>query len=288
MSKVLSPSLTTLDFLKAAALILMVVDHLGFYFFLDRPHFPGDPHLWFRAVGRWCVPIWFFLIGYARSRDLSPPIWIWGGALVGVQVILGGYVLPLNILFTMILIRLMIDHVARVALRDLFSLGTVVLVLTVFSFSSSELFEYGTLGFVLALIGYVARHRGEAYGLLAFRHVDVLLMGAGLSIFVLTERLYFSFSEPQFLVMLAGCTAAVMACLYLPKREWPGLTVRMPRLLVFLLQFCGRRTMELYVIHISLFMLISLLFGVGNPVYGWLDWDWSWADALVKARLVAG
>ena len=72
MTKNLPRDLTSYDFLKAVAVLLMVIDHVGFYFYPDQQ--------WFRVFGRLCVPIWFFLIGYARSRDLS--LYLWGGMIL--------------------------------------------------------------------------------------------------------------------------------------------------------------------------------------------------------------
>src|SRR5690606_10698014 len=115
-------SLTSYDLIKAAAVLLMIVDHVGYYFFPDQD--------WFRVFGRMCVPIWFFLIGYARSRDLSLPLWIGLAALVVANMIAGMSIFPLNVLGTMILVRLVLDRVMDVATENARALVGVTVVLT--------------------------------------------------------------------------------------------------------------------------------------------------------------
>ena len=50
-------TVTTVDLWKAAALLLILCDHLWFYIW------PGQ--LWLTALGRAALPIFFFLIGFA-------------------------------------------------------------------------------------------------------------------------------------------------------------------------------------------------------------------------------
>ena len=60
-TKTLSSYLTSYDLLKTLALVLMVIDHIGYFFYPEE--------MWWRVLGRLSVPIWFFLIGYANARD---------------------------------------------------------------------------------------------------------------------------------------------------------------------------------------------------------------------------
>src|SRR5678815_2294516 len=48
------------DWLKTIAIILVLVDHFG-YFFMESD-------LWWSVVGRMAAPTFFFLIGYARTH----------------------------------------------------------------------------------------------------------------------------------------------------------------------------------------------------------------------------
>ena len=75
-AKTLSRNITSYDMLKTAAVVLMIIDHIGYFFFPEMPIF--------RALGRLCVPIWMFLVGYARTREISRELWI-GGVILAVS-----------------------------------------------------------------------------------------------------------------------------------------------------------------------------------------------------------
>src|SRR5687768_12599522 len=108
MKKTLPKDITSYDLWKTFAVIFMVFDHVGFYFHPDE--------MGWRIAGRLCVPVWFFLIGYARSRDIGPRLWLGAGILVVANAVAGMAVLPLNILATMIIIRISIDAIMDRAL----------------------------------------------------------------------------------------------------------------------------------------------------------------------------
>ncbi len=58
--------ISTTDVLKLVGIILAFVDHHGFFF---------DPeNMWWRLFGRGAAPIFFFLIGFARTRRVP---WTW-------------------------------------------------------------------------------------------------------------------------------------------------------------------------------------------------------------------
>ena len=61
-SKTLPSSITSYDILKTFAVLTMIIDHIGLYFFPDE--------MWWRVIGRLSFPVWLFLIGYAQSRDI--------------------------------------------------------------------------------------------------------------------------------------------------------------------------------------------------------------------------
>ena len=56
------------DWLKTIAIILVSVDHIG-YFFIEND-------LWWSVFGRFAAPTFFFLLGYAQTR-IVPLNWIW-------------------------------------------------------------------------------------------------------------------------------------------------------------------------------------------------------------------
>ncbi len=141
----LSRNLTSYDLLKSFAVLLMLVDHVGYYFAPDEA--------WLRVAGRFCVPVWFFLIGYARSRDLSPRLWVGAAILVIASGVTGMGFFPFNMLVTIIILRLGLDAVmagTQQSRQALWQIGVLFLALT---FITAYAFEYGTLAFVMAMFG---------------------------------------------------------------------------------------------------------------------------------------
>src|SRR5688572_24086808 len=58
---------TTTDLLKVIGVATFLVDHYGFFFHTDE--------LWWRMFGRVASPIFFFLVGFARTREV-PLTWL--------------------------------------------------------------------------------------------------------------------------------------------------------------------------------------------------------------------
>ena len=61
------------DWLKTAAIILVSVDHFGYFFMEDDR--------WWSVFGRFAAPTFFFLVGYAQTRTV-PLHWIWLGVML--------------------------------------------------------------------------------------------------------------------------------------------------------------------------------------------------------------
>lgn len=56
-------SFNTHDLIKVVAIIIMIIDHVGYYLMDDNP--------WFRMVGRIGLPMWYFLIGYVNKLRIN-------------------------------------------------------------------------------------------------------------------------------------------------------------------------------------------------------------------------
>lgn len=260
-SKAFSPNLTSYDLLKSLALLLMVVDHIGYYFYPENE--------WFRVVGRASMPIWMFLIGYAHTRDLSKPLWVGAGVLIAANVILGGGIFPLNILVTIILIRLVLDRVASVtfknwemALYGAFVLSTLVICTYFFS-------EYGTTALLIAMAGYLARN-GSNINMSG--RAQRIFMGYSVVFYALSQVVIFDFDKVVAQSMVVAIGASAILLHYFVPKEVPEVEEKMPRFAVLALQFGGRYTLEIYVVHLILFKLAACLYGFQH--YGWFQWDW--------------
>ena len=136
MTKPFPASLTSYDLLKAFAVITMVIDHVGFYFF-------PDDDVW-RVIGRLSFPVWFFLIGYATSRDLPAKLWIGATILVLANSVVGLPVLALNALWTIIAIRLVLDRVMAMIGHSIHTLAAAAVIMLLLALPTALISEYGT------------------------------------------------------------------------------------------------------------------------------------------------
>jgi len=237
---------TFLDILKTLAVIIMIIDHTGFYFF------PGEE--WFRAIGRIGMPVWFFLVGYAKGREITNPLFIGAIILIAMDWILFNSILAFNALVTIILIRLSIDLLMCYALYSRYILFLTIIILSLCYFGTSYVFEYGTLAFLFAMAGYITRHQVSLLKETFLSPYDLIGLKVFLfAIFCLTQNAQFGFSDPQFLFLGIGTALIMWTLNYLRPMTFPKLKNPM---LIRLLHLGGRKTLEIYVAHLVFFKLI--------------------------------
>ena len=248
-AKTLPSAITSYDVLKTFAVIIMIVDHIGAYFFPDA--------LWWRAVGRIGFPVWFFLVGHASGRDLPSKLLIGAGVLTIGNAVSGMPIFPLNALVTIALIRVLIDPVMRIALKSERHLWVVSFLLMILAIPSGILCEYGTMALITAMFGYMVRHREEINN----EQLIFKFMIFALALFLILQQIDFGFTPLQFLIMAVG-TGLVRLSLYrFESKVYPGVTKRLPLALIFLFQLGGRRTLEIYVLHLLAFKALAVILG---------------------------
>lgn len=252
IAKPLPSSVTSYDLIKAVAVIIMICDHIGFYFFPENE--------WWRAFGRIGFPVWFFFVGHASGRDLSPRLI--GGAvmLAVVSAIVSMPVFPLNALVTIILIRLLLDPVMRYAAQGTGPLIQVMVVLTLLALPASLITEYGTLGLLFAVFGYIVRHKDTV---MAGRDIRLPVTLACFLSFAILQEIVFGFEQPAFMFMATGTLATCLLMMYFRPMEYPRLSARIPAIFKAPIQFMGRRTLEIYIAHLLLFKVLAAILNPG-------------------------
>lgn len=223
----------------------MVIDHTGHYFSPEEP--------WFRIIGRLSVPIWFFLIGYARTRNV--PWIIWGGGVVLTisAIATGQTIFPLSILFILGLSRLMIDEIMRRALRNYEALAGMFFLLLLLSFHSAALIEYGTVGVLFVMMGYLRRHQGD----LTLKPYIWWLFSAGVSCaYIMHQALWMGgMTLEQILFFFFGMAGFCLVFSIFKPLQFEGSYFLRP-----ILQITGRHTLVIYIGHLLLFRVIALIF----------------------------
>ena len=256
------------DWLKTFAIILVSVDHIG-YFFIENAD-------WWYAVGRMAAPPFFFLLGYAKTRSV-PHYWIWTGIIL---TLLDSWntdwtwVAP-NILLSLALIRVARPHVQAFLQRyGWIALALLIAGLIVALPSAANIADYGAEGWLWALFGlsqrmYVdnkplADPDGMIQSSLASGYaltdkpglMRLLTCLVAASVYVWQEQMEFTFSHVQLSAVIVGiCALSLSLCLFIrgPSRIQPAESV------AGALRFIGRRTLEIYVIQLAGFEIIIRL-----------------------------
>ena len=229
------------DMVKIIGLLLMFVDHLGAYFFLDEQ--------WLRAVGRGSAPIFLFLAGYASSYRFSPQLLLLGGLMVISNLLMGVRIFPLNILFTLLLCRGVIywleKHGKRIQKPHEWFISLAILSVPTFF-----VFQYGALGLIFAMCGYMKR-RPERYSLKAQHGY----LAAALMLHAALAALFLDLNLVSVLL-----TAPVLSFDYrlLARLEIrPVAAGRYPAWLTGLLTFSSRYSGYIYAIHLIIISWIT-------------------------------
>jgi hypothetical protein len=139
------------DWLKTAAIIFVSVDHFG--------HFFMENDLWWGAFGRLAAPIFFFLMGYARTTTV-PLRWVWLGVILTLLESWNAewtWVVP-NILLSLALIRLAHPYAEILVQRHGWvAFGFLVCLLVTTLPLAARCVDYGTEGWLWALFGLCQR-----------------------------------------------------------------------------------------------------------------------------------
>ncbi|MGH1457021.1 MAG: TraX family protein [Alphaproteobacteria bacterium] len=270
MTKVLPRDLTSYDLLKMLAVILMITDHVGHHFYPDE--------MWFRVFGRFCVPMWFFLIGYARGADISKML-VGGALIVGVSAVVAGqFILPLNILFTIMVVRVFRDKFARAAFHSAESLRGLYLILFFLTFPTAIFFEYGAMGMMLALVGYAVRNRDDIKTRIENKYITLYVFATFLAFYLWQGIVMPHVSGVQAIVFAGGIASVAVLLSRFRAAEYVDAEKIMARSFVRIIQFFGRRTLEIYVVHVVLFRLVCMY--LYPESYGFLNFQIVPAGAL--------
>ncbi len=245
-------ALTSYDLLKFAALALMIIDHVGAIFYPDE--------LWLRVAGRMSAPIWLFLIGYAKSRDLTPPIWIGMIVLIVFNPVVGQPLLPVNILGTMILCRLLLDPVMNVIARNPKMLYPVCTALFFLTLPTFPVIEYGSGAMLLVMLGYMTRNR-ESFPFTKDQYLAFAFVALAAHA-VIQCFLFFQFDDVQKMVVMGAMLMLAVVFISFQPVLYPNLTKRLPPPVVWLVQIGGRHSLAFYVLHILVFKTAALLLGL--------------------------
>ena len=237
------------DWLKAIAIILAAIDHTGYFFIEDAG--------WWSVFGRLAAPVFFFLMGYARTRRV-PLVWIVLGLILSLLESWNAgwtWVSP-NILLSLALIRLIRPYVESLARSyGWMALFTLIAGLIVLLPVSGNIADYGAEGWLWALFGLYQRLYVDD-GAPGVKWADLMRLLAGLAAaaaYVWQEQAEYLFTQPQFNIFMFGI-CGLSICLGLFRRG-PS-PVQPPQIFARSVGFLGRHTLAIYGLQLGLFEIV--------------------------------
>jgi len=274
--KVLPKELTSYDLLKSLAVILMVCDHVGFFFFPEE--------MWFRTLGRLCLPIWFFLIGYAKGNEIPKAFWIGGGIVTVSSLIAGQFLLPLNILFTMALMRKCRDGIVHSALSSPQALRGMFFILLLLSFPSALLVEYGSLAMLIGLVGFIVRRKEAVYERIERKYILMYVVAAFFSTYIMMGVQMPSLSGAQTLVLTLGYALLGVTLWRFKPLVFSDARKYMAGSFVAMFRFMGRYSLEIYVVHLVALKVAAMIINPERFTF----WGWQVIDPNTLSIFIMG
>ena len=86
------------------------------------------------------------------------------------------------------------------------------------------------------------------------------------------QALAFDFTNAHIGFVIGAVLAVHVVLLVFRPQEYSALTAKIPPPITWILQFCGHRTLEIYVAHLLIFKALAVYWGLSG--YGFLDWRW--------------
>jgi hypothetical protein len=257
------------DWLKTVAILLVAVDHIG-YFFVENSD-------WWSVFGRFAAPVFFFLLGYANSKRV-PVSWVLLGLLLTTLDSWNNdwtWVAP-NILLSLVFIRVVRPYVeAGLRKTGLLGFALLVVVLVLIVPFTGEVVEYGSEGWLWALFGLIQRNYVDAQstpkkpwmdrGILSLSlseqtclkvmRITAIILAATVAIW--QEQIEYLFAPVQLSILMAGM-ALLSGILWRffrgPSRYQPSAVVAV------MVRFVGRHTLEIYAIQLAVSeVIVNLL-----------------------------
>lgn len=242
----------TTDWWKLAGLVLVLADHYGMFF-------DPDTDGW-RVVGRVAAPIFFFLIGFARTRTVP---WSWivlGLTLTAVDTWTTGEGpgrINLNILVNFAWLRLVRPAVAAEVLGRPWRVAATALFAAAMIAPVQGVLEYGAEGWLWALFGATQARANETGSASDRRARDGVALFTA-AIYAYKEIVDYGFEREDALALVA--LVAGLAFL-LTRFTRADAAVQPPAALAPAIRWCGRHSLEIYALSLLAMQLLGYAIG---------------------------
>jgi len=144
----------------------------------------------------------------------------------------------------------------------------VPFILMLLSFPTHSVVEYGAVGLMVAMMGWMLRNRADES---IVQKALPFFAGATILTHAVTTMASFNFTGLE-LKLAPFCFLLAYGLIFLFKPAvYPNLTKKWPKFVVGALQFMGRYSLYLYAIHVILFMFIALW--LNSEKFGLFQWS---------------
>lgn len=233
-------ALNSHDLLKAIAITLMILDHVGYYFL------PQVIEL--RVIGRFSFPLFFFLIGYSHNYRFKWDVLVLFLAMAVQDATLHFPILPTNILLNVILTRIILQFLERVTWTTE-QILTVLICMSLGYLLLGLLTDFGIFGLVLALCGYFVRTKPQSKLCLHWFILTFIAYSA-------TAITGFKFPLIHSLVFITGLAAMFVFFYHYHLQVYSTVTNKNPA--VYGVMILARYSLYIYAMHLMLFKLLKL------------------------------
>ncbi len=215
------------DSLKTMAMITMIIDHIGVYFY------PKQPLL--RIIGRTAMPVFCFFAGYNYKNQPKWNILFVGLLMFIFSIFIIQHSASANILITIFIGQCYITCLQQ-HLKSFSMAFWQVLILILATYFTQNQFEYGTAAIAIMVLGYIAQHDKKTLK----DTVIITLM------ITFCHSLIFNFSNK-----LCILTALLLTFQYIVMLRYP-----FEKMVKINTRWISRNALYIYALHLSIIQLL--------------------------------
>ncbi len=227
------------DLLKVLAIIAMVIDHVGFYFFPE--------HVSLRMIGRTAMPMFCFFAGYNFKGKVNPIILLYGLLLYVDTLLVHNLHISANILISIFLGQVYLFLTQNTVKNFYYSFVHVIFLALLFPVTKN-LIDYGTISIAIMILGYRVQQDPLDLKLLVFAAM-VLSVYHTLDIFMPAYN--FTYLEVLAICIIAGLEYFLMVAKDFSER------------IAFNISFLSRNILFIYFAH---YLLLESIFIYINSI----------------------
>lgn len=236
-------NINSYDVAKFLAIFFMILDHLGFFIFMDTPEL--------RGLGRMAFPIFFFLIGYSHDNKRSWNLLILGLGVTFYRGMIAGMWEPFDILVTAFFSKMALRFFVRKDMLDDFQLFATYFILLIWHIAILMIFSYGSLGVMFAICGYLKRRENDGQ---PSKYLNIVMLASIIMDYGL-QRLFWE--ETENFKYIFSCVSVVLLYYFMNFRM-VNFTGIKNKLATDVILFVSRNSLMIYWLHYIVLLTLGV------------------------------